>query len=357
MKNFIKKSCYLLLFMLLILGLTGDVQAKLKEVNLELPGSLNVSVEKVVFSKNGDIFSFLVQEDIKEKKRTQLLYTYDLTNGKMNKIARVSDFPMSLEPLAMSYDGTLLAFRSESNLYVYNTLVGKIIYEFKDVGSMTAASFSYDNRYLAFLQNAEWEVATDLVVLDMGGNDRVKRLVKVVEYENDSKAAGPLVWSPDNMDLYFIEEYTYGTINAKGVLKRYRFDKKTVEKVYDIDQPNTRVANYFYSSYGQKLAIVLRELDQELQKSKYGLLILKQGKFNHGQVLDNWTSAIEMQNHSRVSTGGWIGTNQFYWINRTKSGSTMHIYDTKFDKLLNKKFEQNIFVGPRGIIVKPKYTK
>ncbi|AZR72648.1 hypothetical protein BBF96_04135 [Anoxybacter fermentans] len=350
----VKKYLFFISIILSIIFIFGiTVKAELPEIELEIPKSIHLKAEKMIFSENGAKFAILFQETRPTKRRRQVIYIYDFVQKKWSKGVDLSEgFPEELEPLAFNYDGSRLAFRLREDLLILDTVNNKLTHHIKGVGSMTKASFSYDDRFLAFLMNAEWEVPTSLVLLDLKASDQESALIPCVEYSGELKAAGPITWSKDNKQIYYVEEYTWGTVNSLGVLKRYSVNEKKVEEVYALKASSSRVTKYFFSPNGQYLAMIIRELDESLRKSRYGLLIQRQGEFVYGTMLENWQDEVELDITDNFSTAGWIKNEKFYWINRDKMGSKLYIYNLLEKQLIKYNFKEHIYIAPAGMIIK-----
>lgn len=342
-----------LLACLLVVLFAPMVYADLSVKEVKLPAEQNMRVEKVIFSENGAKMAVLLQETRSAAKRTQSILIYDLVWKNWTVVAVLADGSIwELEPLAFSANGSKLAFRKKSDIYVWDTLKNEATHCVEDVGSMTRAAFSYDNRYLALLVGAEWEEPASLCLFDLQNADVKKALSICVKYTNDRKAAGPLRWSKDGKSIYFIEEFTWGTLNSVGVLKRYGTDTKKAEILYNTGTATARVANYYFSPDSQYVALVLRYLDSSLQHSNYGLIIQKQGKFVYGTTLKDWDDPVENATSNRLSTAGWIDNSKFYWVMYGENDSHVYTYDVLTKQVLENNFAEQVYVSPSGAIIK-----
>ncbi len=337
----------------LLLAIATTAFADLKTVNLDIEKVLQMNADKIIYNENGSKFAILLKENIATKKKKYGIYLYDFIQGTWTRGPELSSgYPGDLEPLVFNKDGSRLAFRLGEDLLVLDTMTNKITHQLKGVGSSTQAAFSPDDRYVAFLMMAEWEVPTSLFLFDLTAEEENAQLIPGVIYEGEFSAAGPLSWTNDSTGIYFIEEFTWGTINSKGILKKYDLISNRVSEVYNIKAPTTRVSQYFFSPNGEYRALVMRDLDENLVNSRYGLLIQKDGQFVYGAQFQNWRDSIETEVTDYLSTAGWVGNGFFYWINHNETGSTLYLYSIEDDELAEKSYSEQIHLTPAGILLK-----
>lgn len=340
-----------LFFVMIFFSIT--VSAEIVTIDVKIPKETHLKSQKLIFSGDGSKFAILLQENSPTVKRDQVIYLYDFRSKNWTKpfaLSEASDGDIDL--LALNYDGSQLTIKMQTDLLIIDTINNKLTHRLKNVGSMTQAAFSYNNKYLAFLMNAEWEVPTDLYLLDLEAAEKESAIKKLISYSAQYNAAGPITWSKDGTKIYLIEELTWGTINSWGVLKQFAPNEGELKDLYSIGSTFTRVTNYFFSLNDQYLALIIRELDENLENSKYGLLIQKEGKFVYGTSLPGWRDKVDHVMVENISTAGWIGYDKFYWINRNNSDSTLYIFDVNEKTITEKSYDQQVYLAPSGILIK-----
>jgi hypothetical protein len=318
---------------------------------VKLPADWSLETQKVIFSEDGKKLVALLQEPKQDVKKALAIALYDLKEQRWTKIVELpAGMPWEIEPLALNIDGRYLAYRDRDKLMIYDTVKQVKLKEIVGAGSMTQAAFAYGSQYLAFLQNAEWEVPTSIAIFDFYATDPKESIKTLVTYSKSAKAAGPLQWDTSGA-LYFVEEYTYGSINPQGILKLFVPSKKKSYEQYNTQSKTTRVSNFAVSPDRQHRIIVLRELDATQTKSTYGIVIQKNDQFVHAVQLQNWVDTIHNWTTKEKGSIGWVGNHYVYWIERTKTGSDLNIFQVAEKKLLTSHYDQQVYLTPTGVIL------
>lgn len=339
---------YLIIGWICLLSYSSIAFAELSILELQLPTHKDLALEKAIFSGDGRKMAVFCQEAGEQRYKDQVIFIYDFLLRKwMRGIERNQGFQWELEPLALNQDGTLLAYRDGEDLVVLELATYKQIQRVEAAGSMTRAVFSESGDQLAFLMIAEWEIPTSLYQIDLNSGT----IQEVVAYSGDTKVAGPIYWDREQ-EIYFIEEFTWGTINARGILKKFLPEENDLVKVYEPNWSSSRVAKYYLSPNGQYLAMMIRHLDEALENSEYTLSIQKQGKFVHGTKLVDWRDRVEPNIRTNLSYAGWIANERFYWINRNDQVYILNIYDVQRKEQIQYQYNQPILVTPYGEIIK-----
>lgn len=339
---------YLVIGWICVFGCTSIALAELPILELQLPTHKELTLEKAIFSGDGRRMAILCQETGNQRRKDQVIFVYDyLHQTWMRGIERNQGFQWELEPLALNQDGTHLAYRDGEDLVVLDLATYEQLQKIEAAGSMTQAVFAKSGDQLAFLMIAEWEIPTSLYQIDLKSGT----VQEVAAYSGDTKAAGPISWGGDQ-GIYFIEEFTWGTVNARGILKKFLPKTNEVVEVYEPNWSSSRVTNYSISPNGQYLAMMIRHLDEALEKSEYALLIQKQGKFIHGAKLASWQDRVESNIIMDLSFAGWIANDKFYWINRNDQVYNLNIYDVQQKEQTQYQYNQPVLVTPYGDIIK-----
>lgn len=347
-KRWISMTCLVFFVTVCISTIT---YADFPTLQVKLPADWPLETQKVIFSEDGRKMVALLQEPKQDVRKTLAIALYDLKEKQWTKIVELpGGIQWEIEPLALNVDGRYLAYRHRETIILYDTVKQVKLKEITGAGSMTRAAFAYGSRYLAFLQNAEWEVPTSLAVFDFYATDPKESVQTLVKYSKSTKATGPLQWDTAGT-LYFVEEYTYGSVNPEGILKQYIPGKKKAYEHYNTKSKSTRVSNFAISTDRQYRILVLRELDKEQMKSTYGILIQKNGQFVHAAQLQNWTDAIQNWTTKEIGSIGWVGNQYAYWIERTRTGSNLNIFQVDEKKIVTSKYDQQVYLSPTGVIL------
>ncbi len=129
--------------------------------------------------------------------------------------------------LDVSRDG-LVAISSKDMILVLDRK-GNILHKLEETGTNTQALFTPDGEYLAYTSIAEWELPTNLHLLNL--EDENKKQLTQYDFGQNFKV-GSIKWLEEK--LFFVEQYTYGTVALGGHAIYQVIPEKEPELVWEV---------------------------------------------------------------------------------------------------------------------------
>jgi len=119
----------------------------------------------------------------------------------------------------LSPTGKEVVFYEEGQLLKVDVKTAKSQVLVKEGLVNSRPAWSYDGKYIAYLDDSEWEMTTSLCLVAADG---VKTTCLIQNSPTTQRAVKSFRWHPAQLQLFFVEGYAYGTETVGGNL--YRVD-------------------------------------------------------------------------------------------------------------------------------------
>lgn len=122
-------------------------------------------------------------------------------------------------------------------------------------------AWSYNGKYIAYLDNTEWETPTSLCIIEAEKN---RCLIK--NNEKTQKAVKSFRWHPGKDHLFFVEGHAYGTVSVGGNLYMMNMDGKRKDVVVN-DGAKSEEISADFSIHEGLLTYQVIQFDKDYTKS------------------------------------------------------------------------------------------
>ena len=121
--------------------------------------------------------------------------------------------------------------------------------------------WSYDGRYIAYLDNTEWETPTSLCIIEAEKNHCL-----IKNNETTQKAVKSFQWYPGKNRLFFVEGHAYGTVSVGGSLYMVDMEGKRKDVVLQ-EEGKFEEIHAEFSIHEGLLSYQVVQFDKEYTKS------------------------------------------------------------------------------------------
>lgn len=123
-------------------------------------------------------------------------------------------------------------------------------------------AWSYDGRYIAYLDNTEWETLTSLCLIEAEKNHCL-----IKNDEHTQKAVKSFRWHPGKNHIFFVEGHAYGTVSVGGNLYVTNTDGKRKDVVIGDVNKAEEISADFSIHEGGLLTYQVVQFDKNYTKS------------------------------------------------------------------------------------------
>jgi len=197
------------------------------------------------------------------------------------EIFRTSGWRLDLSVLDFSLEKDLLAIKEGDQIKVIN-FSGETVFQIEEAGTNTQALFSPNQEKMAFTTFAEWELPTNLFILDLETQEKQQ----VTDYEfGQSYKTGGIAWCQEN-DLYFVEEFAFGTLTIGGQRIFSAQPEREQELFWEVSDKEQIIGFHFLNS--EQLLSFFVEWDDDAMETQLFL-----GHFNVSQDQKKWVVPLD----------------------------------------------------------------
>lgn len=206
-----RKAVFILLGLVIIGAILIFVYDLLREPDVfTLTPPWEGEIRDVRWIDNENLFLSLFARANEGETKTRI-YKFNPFNNESEEIFSAGGWRLELEILDLAVGKEYLAIKEGDKIQLLD-FSGENQLEIDEAGTNTQARFSPDLKKMAFTTFAEWELPTNVFLLDLETWEKEK----ITDYEfGQNYKAGKIGWD-DQGGFFYVEEFAFGTLTFGG---------------------------------------------------------------------------------------------------------------------------------------------
>lgn len=270
MKKLKKKQLFLIGLLLLIIvtyliltyfNSEDQIVSDEEKITIKIADHISGEINAMGWANNDQLLIASLTGGLTGENSSQL-YVYDLQNNSAEEIYQVSGWRTLINILRLDHQKQLIAVELNNDLLLLD-YTGLIKLEIKEAGRETALLFDQEMSNLIYTEMAEWELPTNLIRYNLANDERVQ----LTNYEFGQNFKVGSFDFDDQYNLYFIEQFAYGTM-SKGGRNLYQIKADETELVWQ-GLAAEQIAKFRFFAENKFLALTILWDDDGINQQSY----------------------------------------------------------------------------------------